>query len=507
MHLLGIVDRPDMDVERAGMGSLDEPAVDECHTSRGDRDLDTSATGMPTTESKTRGPEFRDTLGSQRGAEIGSKHRSNAFDPPVGERPDTHPLNRIKIGEKRNEWFHHSVVFGIDVHPQFRPCSEKLGQQWNRFSSIDERGANFGPCEVFDHSNRVGHAVETVVVERQHIAITGYVCVGFNVAIAQPDGSGERRNRVFWFIASATAMSEGNRTVVIEEGMLRRAHGRIVDALVEVIEPAARFGTLRPVSATDRFIECVNGLADTFVIEEAALLIAAHAHHDLDVEHELSSIAEIARTVTTGDLGSLRAVLFEQFRLGGDRTSYFDPDNSYLDSVLRRRAGIPITLSILTMAVGRRASISLFGAGLPGHFLVGVHDQPGTFLDPFAGGTVLTTEGCRELFHQLHGFGSHFDDLMLAPVDGPAIVERMLNNLLAIFRSEGDIRSQLWVARLRSYLPRATITQRADVALVLANGGQFDAAAEIFETLARSSDNETAAALLGARDRMRSRMN
>jgi regulator of sirC expression with transglutaminase-like and TPR domain len=159
------------------------------------------------------------------------------------------------------------------------------------------------------------------------------------------------------------------------------------------------------------------------------------------------------------------------------------------------------------MAVGRRASISLFGAGLPGHFLLGVKDQPGAFLDPFAAGSFLTTEGCRELFRQLHGVGSRFDDSMLAPVDGPAIIERMLNNLLAIFRSDGDIRSQLWVSRLRSYLPGATITQRADVAVVLANGGQFDAAAEIFEALALSCDGETGAALLGARDRMRSRMN
>jgi regulator of sirC expression with transglutaminase-like and TPR domain len=144
---------------------------------------------------------------------------------------------------------------------------------------------------------------------------------------------------------------------------------------------------------------------------------------------------------------------------------------------------------------------------MPGHFLVGVRDQPGIFLDPFAAGTVLTTEGCIELFHQLHGSGSVFDASMLAPVDGPAIIERVLNNLLAIFRSEGNIRSQLWVARLRAHLPRATVTQRADVALVLANGGQFDAAAEIFEALARSCDGETEAALLGARDRMRSRMN
>jgi len=344
-------------------------------------------------------------------------------------------------------------------------------------------------------------------VERQHITVARHVGVGLDIAVAQFDCSGERRDGVLRFVARTTSMSEGDRSVIVEKGMLHRAHGRMLDAVNVVIEPAALFGTLQGVSVTDRFIECVNSPAQTFVLEEAALLIAAHAHQDLDVDCELSLIEEIAQDVAAGELSSLRAVLFERFGLGGDRLSYYDPENSYLDSVLRRRTGIPITLSILTMAVGRRASISLFGAGMPGHFLVGVRDQPGIFLDPFAAGTVLTTEGCIELFHQLHGSGSVFDASMLAPVDGPAIIERVLNNLLAIFRSEGNIRSQLWVARLRAHLPRATVTQRADVALVLANGGQFDAAAEIFEALARSCDGETEAALLGARDRMRSRMN
>jgi hypothetical protein len=96
---------------------------------------------------------------------------------------------------------------------------------------------------------------------------------------------------------------------------------------------------------------------------------------------------------------------------------------------------------------------------------------------------------------------------MLRPVDPPAIIERILNNLLAIFRSVGDIRAQLWATRLRSHLPDATITQRAEVAVVLADGGQFDAAAEVFERLAGIADEQAAVALLAARDRMRSRMN
>jgi len=429
------------------------------------------------------------------------------LDPPVGERPDAHTLHRIEIREKGGERLHHGVMFGIDIDTEVGPGGEQFGQQRNWFSTVNECGPNFGPCEVFDYSNTVGHTVKAVIVECQHVAVTRHMGIGFDVAIAQLHCSGEGRDGVLRFVTRATSMSEGDRSVIVEEWMLHRAHAGIVDALCAVIEPATMFGTLSVVSVTDRFIDCVNGSAQTFVLEEAALLIAAHAHHDLDVDRELSLIDEIAREVITGELASLQAVLFERFRLEGDRRSYYDPENSYLDSVLRRRTGIPITLSILTMAVGRRASISLFGAGMPGHFLVGVRDQPGIFLDPFAAGAVLTTEGCRELFHQLHGVGSRFDDSMLAPVDGIAIIERVLNNLSALFRSEGDIRSQLWVARLRSYLPRATIAQRADVALVLANGGQFDAAAEIFESLALACDGETEAALLAARDRMRSRMN
>ena len=237
------------------------------------------------------------------------------------------------------------------------------------------------------------------------------------------------------------------------------------------------------------------------------MLIAAHAHHDLDVAAALASIDEMASSVEPGRVESLRSVLFDQLGFGGDTCTYYDPDNSYLDRVLSRRRGIPITLSVLTMAVARRSAIAVEGVGMPGHFLVALTDQPDTYLDPFDAGALLSTADCVALFHQLHGSSVRFDPSMLAPVGPLLIIERMLNNLLTIFRSDGDLRSQLWVSRLRAHLPQATLSHRTDVAMVLANSGQFDAAAEIFECLASLADPETAATLLSARDRMRSRMN
>lgn len=344
-------------------------------------------------------------------------------------------------------------------------------------------------------------------MKRKDVAIAGEMRISLDVAVAQLHGASECGNCVLRLIARAAAMRKSNRAAIIEEGMYLRVHKTIVDAVLGVVEQTSHFGTLSLVSVTNRFIECVNAPGRGLVLEEAALLIAAHAHHDLDVESALRSIDQIGQMVNTGELASLRSVLFDQYRLRGDTDTYYDPNNSYLDSVLTRRTGIPITLSVLTIAVGRRASIPLSGVGLPGHFLVGVLDHPGMYLDPFAGGKVLDTGGCIDLFHQLHGTGASFEESMLTPVDSVSIVDRMLNNLLAIFRSEGDTRSQLWVARLRSYLPGASISQQADVAVVLANGGQFDAAAEIFDSLAHVADDDTAGALLAARDRMRSRMN
>lgn len=507
MHLVGVVDRPDMHVERAGVRTLDEAAIHQGDAGSGDGDLHATTTGMSSSQTEARRPQLRHTLRTQRGAQIRAEQFRHPIDAPVGERADAHPIHCPELTQQCGERFDDGIVLGIDVHAQIGPCGEQFGEQRDGFATIDQGGAHLIPGQLLDDAGAIGDTVEAVVMEGQDLPVGGEMRIGLDVSIPEFDRPGEGRHRVLGFVARSTTMGEGDGSAVVEEGMRLRAHGASVDASPQRVEPSGGFGTLRPVSATDRFIACVNGPSQDLVLEEAAMLIAAHAHHDLDVTAALASIDELAASVEPGRVESLRTVLFEQHGFGGDTCTYYDPDNSYLDRVLSRRRGIPITLSVLTMAVARRSSIAMEGVGMPGHFLVALSDQPDSYLDPFGAGAVLTATDCMALFHQLHGSSVRFDPSMLAPVGPLSIIERMLNNLLTIFRSDGDLRSQLWVSRLRAHLPQATVSHRADVAMVLANSGQFDAAAEIFECLASLADPETAATLLSARDRMRSRMN
>lgn len=254
-------------------------------------------------------------------------------------------------------------------------------------------------------------------------------------------------------------------------------------------------------------MEAVTAAEESADLERLVVLIAAHAKPHLDVDRVIDEIDHLAARVEPGDLGALRRLLFDDLGFTGDTVSYYDAENSYLDSVIRRRTGIPITLSVLTIAVGSRAGVPLAAVGMPGHFLVKVSGVPDLFLDPFSGGSLLDVEGCRQLYRRIHGTEDGFGSHHLRPVGTYAILERMLNNLLAIFRSGSDPRSQLWVARLRASLPQATVLHRADVATALARGGRFDAAADLFDHLADASDPDTASSLRAARDRMRSLMN
>ncbi len=122
--------------------------------------------------------------------------------------------------------------------------------------------------------------------------------------------------------------------------------------------------------ASARWSELMGFPEDAVPLDEAALLISAHANPELDVSSQLRRLDHLATQVDRGDSGGLCRVLFEQLGLRGDREHYDDPANSYLDQVLDRRRGIPISLSVLLIEVGRRCGVPLEAVGMPGHFLV-----------------------------------------------------------------------------------------------------------------------------------------
>ena len=130
----------------------------------------------------------------------------------------------------------------------------------------------------------------------------------------------------------------------------------------------------------------------------------------------------------------LNRILFEEEGFQGNRHNYFDPDNSFINRVMDRKLGIPITLSLIYTQVGRGAGINLFGLPLPGHFITVLFYESGRiFIDPFNRGKILSEEECRIMVRGRLGDKEAFDTHRLPPARPKEILIRMLRNLKAIY--------------------------------------------------------------------------
>ena len=227
-------------------------------------------------------------------------------------------------------------------------------------------------------------------------------------------------------------------------------------------------------------------------LDEAALAIAAEEYPDLDTQATLARLDALADEVgaQVGDLRpplrvlqAMRGVLREHgFR--GNEKEYYDPRNSFLNEVMERKLGIPISLSILTVEVARRLGVHLQGVGFPGHFLVKCAVQPGLpseiFVDAFNGWELLGSEECTARFRSvLHGRA--FDQTLLDPVDSRHILTRLLHNLKRIYVEQGDDVRAYWVIDRLLLLHPDAIDEVRDRGLVEARLGLKPAAARDLE--------------------------
>lgn len=181
---------------------------------------------------------------------------------------------------------------------------------------------------------------------------------------------------------------------------------------------------------------------EAFSLDRAALTIALEEYPHLDIQEylrRLDTLAARAEVLAGIDrkainiIESINEVLFVQEGLRGNSDDYYDPRNSYLNDVMDRRLGIPISLSVIYMELARRMDFPVDGIGFPGHFLVKhVAEDQEIVIDPYNLGRILTPTNCQELLDKIYEGGVSMNESMLHAMEKRTIITRMLYNLKSI---------------------------------------------------------------------------
>jgi regulator of sirC expression with transglutaminase-like and TPR domain len=236
-------------------------------------------------------------------------------------------------------------------------------------------------------------------------------------------------------------------------------------------------------------------LAELNVPRAALQFARAIAYPELDVAsymavlHDLSEAAAERIDATrpaTQQAEQLAEFLFDENGFRGNEEGYRDPRNSFLNEVLDRRLGIPVTLSVIYVDVAHRLGIPAYGIGLPGHFIVGVHGRDGElWLDPFHGGRRLDLADCAELVRLSAGYEGPLEATWFEPLSPRDTVARMLNNLRSSYVRSGNWPKAATVIRLlRQTQPEAAEHLR-DLGLVYYQQQRLPQAAHFLDAYLR----------------------
>jgi regulator of sirC expression with transglutaminase-like and TPR domain len=217
-------------------------------------------------------------------------------------------------------------------------------------------------------------------------------------------------------------------------------------------------------------------------LAEGALLIAAEEYPHLGGAPYLNRLDQLAErvrdrlgmeTAPVLVLEEMCRVLFEEEGFCGNAQAYYDPRNSFLNDVLDRRLGIPITLGIVALEVGWRLELPLTGVNFPGHFLIRYEGEVARLLvDPYDGGRVRWEDQGQELLDRVYGGMVRMRDSFLAPASRLDILARVLTNLKGIYLNvRDDERALSAVDRILLLRPAAGVEMR-DRGLLLARAGR-----------------------------------
>ena len=259
-----------------------------------------------------------------------------------------------------------------------------------------------------------------------------------------------------------------------DEKIVQTISGRLIDigssavpllkeAEIEQPEMAERIASvleeIRGGKLEDELIEQAALPDDGMDLEQAAFLIARYAYPTLDVSIYTRQLDEMAQEVrdrigprASGEetVKALNRYLFTEQGFKGNTKNYYEVENTYLNRVIDRRTGIPISLSIVYLLIGKRLRLPVHGIGMPGHFLVKYEsDRYKIFVDCFNGGALLTEKNCLRFLNEA-GYG--FDERYLQHSPVRAILSRMIKNLLAIYAKVDDPLKQTRLAKFMQIL-------------------------------------------------------
>ena len=247
--------------------------------------------------------------------------------------------------------------------------------------------------------------------------------------------------------------------------------------------------------ARERFTALVSGPEEDLDLAEAGLLIAQEEQPDLDIAHYLKRLDQLADAVRTelppspthnDTLQCLNSHLFIKEGLRGNTGEYYDPRNSFLNEVLETKVGIPITLSVIYMEVGRRLGLALVGIGFPGHFLVRYSGPDGErILDPFLGGANLSEAQLAAKLRNMYGENNPLAvqvSKLLTPATKKEILTRMLGNLKGVYLNKGDFERALSVIDRMVLIRPDAATEFRDRGAVQQRLGRMQGAVRDFKT-------------------------
>ncbi|NEX15145.1 MAG: hypothetical protein C1943_00555 [Halochromatium sp.] len=204
-------------------------------------------------------------------------------------------------------------------------------------------------------------------------------------------------------------------------------------------------------NAQQAFAQLARQPDDGIDLAAAALTVSGLFQQDLAVDETLSALKQLASAASAqvlpqtdlfDQVRALNQFLFEELGFAGNQEDFYDPRNSFLDQVLSRRLGIPITLSVLYIEIAARLGLPAYGVGFPGHFLVRIgRGDTALMLDAYAGGVALPESELDQRLADLYGQGTlsiRSHPALLRPATKREILVRMLRNLTGIYRDRGE---------------------------------------------------------------------